>query len=313
MKLLKFFLFAVPGYFIFCLCGTGFSGCTKVNTVHDTTTVIVKDTVTLTVRDTTVINDTIMSNITNGLVAYYNFNGGNLNDSSGHSNNIVFNSATLTSDRFGNPNNAFLFDGVSSYMRITNSASLNPNKITMYAIVKPLGFFQLTCHGNQILSKGYPYNINGFYQLNFFPPANDAGGGVCSPTVDTTRESFSGGYGDDIPQGADAGAPGTGSSDSVAIQKNQWYTVVYTYDGNVANFYVNGALTSSIPNVTPVTFTPNVLDLLIGKHENPSYPYYFKGVIDEIRIYNRAINNQEVGYLDLFRSKYLKSSKKTMY
>jgi hypothetical protein len=198
-------------------------------------------------------------------------------------------------------------------MQVNNSASLNPNNITLYAIVKPLGYFEGTCHGNQILSKGYPYNIDGFYDLAFYPYYNDAGGGVCAATVDTTKEFFGGGYGDDIPQGSFAGAPGISTMDSVWVQKNQWYTIAYTYDGTTAKFYVNGALASSIPNTSPVTFTPNSFNILIGKHENPLYPYYFKGVIDEIRIYNRAITNQEVGYLDIFRSKYLKSSSKTIF
>ncbi|HET7116108.1 MAG TPA: LamG domain-containing protein [Hanamia sp.] len=311
MKSFQILLLGVPFYILLCFCGSGLSSCTKDNTVHDTTTLIIKDTVTI--KDTVVISDTVMGKLTKGLIAYYNFNGGNTNDSSGNSNNIVFNSATPTTDRFGNPNNAFLFDGSSSYMQVKNSPSLNPDNITMYAIVKPLGFYQGPCHGNQILSKGYPYNINGFYQLNFFPIGNDAGGGACALTIDSTKEFFVGGFGDNNPQGSSAGAPGNSSIDSVYIQKNQWYTLVYTYDGSTSKFYVNGALASSIPNAKPITFTPNSYDLLIGKHENPLYPYYFKGVIDEIRIYNRAITDQEVGYLNIFRSKYLRTSKKTIY
>lgn len=176
-------------------------------------------------------------------------------------------------------------------------------------------FYQDQCHGNQIFSKGYPHVINGVYQLNFFPLTNRNGSGVCSPSVDTTKEIFGGGFEDDYPQDYGAGTPGTSLSDSVNIQKNQWYTVVFTYDGTTLRFYVNGALASSIRNSHPITFTPNSYDILIGKHENPQYPYYFNGVIDELRIYNRAINNQEVGYLDIFRSKYLKTkaSKKVIY
>jgi len=314
MKTIKFFLLLIPIYIVFCLGGSGLSSCTKTNTVHDTTTVNIHDTTTLTIRDTLTIKDTVvvsdnlMNDIKKGMIAYYNFNGGNINDSSGNSNNIVFNNATPTADRFGNPNNAFLFDGSSSYMKVSNSASLNPNNITIYAIVKPLGFNQEGCHGNQILSKGWPYTVNGFYDLAFFPINNSGGGaGVCATSVDTTKEFFVGTYGDNNPQGTAAGSLGTSSSDSVYIQKNQWYTVVYTYDGATSRFYVNGALASSYPNTHTVTFTPNSFDVLIGKHENPLYPYYFKGVIDELRIYNRALTNQEVGYLAIFRTKYLKS------
>ena len=46
---------------------------------------------------------------TNGLVAYYPFNG-NANDVSGNGNNGTVNGATLTTDRFGNANSAFSFN-----------------------------------------------------------------------------------------------------------------------------------------------------------------------------------------------------------
>ncbi|MBF0232848.1 MAG: hypothetical protein HQK65_07400 [Desulfamplus sp.] len=49
-----------------------------------------------------------------GLVAEYLF-GGNANDSSGNGNHGAVNGATLTTDRFGNSNSAYNFDGVNDY------------------------------------------------------------------------------------------------------------------------------------------------------------------------------------------------------
>ena len=82
MKFIKTLLLVVPICAIFCICGSGLTSCTKTKTIHDTTTVTIHDTTTVIIKDTAFINDTIMSNITKGLIAYYNFNGGNLNDSS---------------------------------------------------------------------------------------------------------------------------------------------------------------------------------------------------------------------------------------
>lgn len=45
---------------------------------------------------------------TNGLVAYYGFNG-NANDLSGNYNHGYVRGASLTSDRFGSPNSAYYF------------------------------------------------------------------------------------------------------------------------------------------------------------------------------------------------------------
>jgi hypothetical protein len=46
-----------------------------------------------------------------GLGAYYPFNG-NANDASPNGNNPTFNNATLTSDRFGNANDAYSLTGL---------------------------------------------------------------------------------------------------------------------------------------------------------------------------------------------------------
>ena len=57
---------------------------------------------------------------TNGLVAYYPFNG-NANDATGNGNNGTVNGATLTSDRFGNSNSAYDFNGVDNHISINDT------------------------------------------------------------------------------------------------------------------------------------------------------------------------------------------------
>jgi hypothetical protein len=54
---------------------------------------------------------------TTGLVGYWPFCG-NANDESGNANNGTVNGATLTTDRFGNSNSAYNFDGVSNNIEI---------------------------------------------------------------------------------------------------------------------------------------------------------------------------------------------------
>lgn|GEM_PF-359430 len=233
--------------------------------------------------DTTVVTvnppvDSIYD-ISSGMVAYYNFNGGNLNDSSGYGNNIAFNNATITADRSGRAGNAYLFDGSSSYMQVTNSQSLNPNNnITLFAIVKLNGFYAGDCHGNQILGKGSPDDVNGLYAMRI-QPLNTP----CSAPVDTTQEIAGGGYGDNIPKGSAAGA----ASDSIPIRTGTWYKLAYTYDGITSKFYINGVLKATVTK--SVSFTSNAFPLVIGKMNDSLFPYWFNGIIDEIRIYNRAL------------------------
>ena len=72
---------------------------------------------------------------TNGLVGYWGFNG-NGNDQTGNGNNGAVNGATLTTDRNGNANSAYSFDGVSNYIRCTNSGIVGNNSRTICFWVK---------------------------------------------------------------------------------------------------------------------------------------------------------------------------------
>jgi hypothetical protein len=201
-----------------------------------------------------------------------------LNDSSGFHNNILFNNATSTIDRFGNSNNAYLFDGASTYMTVNNSASINPDNITLHAIVKINGFEGGICHINQILGKGYPYTTNGFFSLRF-----DDWPTTCVSTPNVSNEFFYGQFGDNNPQGSTSGA----APDSIKLSTGKWYIITYTYDGIYSKFCINGVLKDQKQKTD--SFVPNTYNHYIGKHQDPSYPYYFNGVIDEIRIYNRAL------------------------
>jgi len=107
-----------------------------------------------------------------------------------------------------------------------------------------------------------------------------------SPVPDTSIEQFYGAYGDNVPQGSDANSL-TLTNLNTKAQIGQWYNVVFTYDGALAKIYINGALQETAAKT--VTFTPNNFDLYIGSSSNPTFPFYFNGVIDEIRIYNRAL------------------------
>jgi len=71
--------------------------------------------------------------ITNGLVAAYEFSG-NANDVSGNGNDGVVNGATLTTDRFGNANSAYSFDGSQSIVSDVSSTNFETtNGITLSA------------------------------------------------------------------------------------------------------------------------------------------------------------------------------------
>ena len=149
------------------------------------------------------------------------------------------------------------------------------------AIFKPNGYYLGQCHGNQILGKGTPDGQVGEYGLRFCDFDNPLN---CSTPADTNHETLSAYV---TQAGGKANAP--------LITTGQWYRVIFTYDGIVANVYFDGQLKQTW-NAGPLSFSPNGGDLFIGRHEDGTdqYPYWFNGVIDEIRIYNRALPPQAI-------------------
>jgi hypothetical protein len=220
----------------------------------------------------------------NTLVAWYPFNGDVL-DHSGHNNNINFNNAKLTKGRHGIKNTAYHFDGSNSYMTIPNSTSLNPNKITLIASIRPAAFYQGLCHRNTILYKANDDNTPGKYLLAFDDMAYYNFDG-CNEPVQNNFQNFYGSYGDG--QATAAGARDSGNY----ISTYKWYVVVFTYDGIYAKLYINGILT--LTNKVTTTFTANQVPIYIGKSLNAQYPYNFKGDIDEIRIYSSALSLSQI-------------------
>ncbi|MCX6210274.1 MAG: LamG domain-containing protein, partial [Bacteroidetes bacterium] len=81
------------------------------------------------------------------------------------------------------------------------------------------------------------------------------------------------------------------------IQTNRWYFVVFTTDGTTCRTYINNKLSHIGAHPQGLTFT-NQHDLRFGMFgDSISYPYYFKGIMDDIRIYNRSLDADEVGLL----------------
>jgi len=123
-----------------------------------------------------------------GLMAYYPFNG-NANDASGNGNNAVFNNASLTNDRFGNPNSAYSFNGIDNYIRVPNASAINPiGQISLCVFVKPMGFYRGPCHGNSILMKGDADFLPANYVVRFDDNAYTSGTNCSTSIVEETEK-----------------------------------------------------------------------------------------------------------------------------
>jgi hypothetical protein len=221
------------------------------------------------------------ANLKEGLVAYYPFNG-TTSDESGNKNNPSTANITFTTDRFGNKNAACAFNGKSNFIQIPDNSSLRFKKsfsISTWVLVR--GFYEGKCHGNRIIMKGSADYLKGSYMLTFDDNKSSNGSNCYTESTDKLRQSFYAAFA--TPVTNDYIVPG------------KWYLLTYTYDGSNALLYVNCKLQAK--GVVRNADFSNNYDLFFGKMDNSQYPYWFNGLLDEVRLYNRALTKDEISYL----------------
>ncbi len=86
---------------------------------------------------------------------------------------------------------------------------------------------------------------------------------------------------------------------SVSLEPGQWYHAVLTYDGNTKKMFLNGAMqqrlaSGTLQNPAGIGNTPG-RSILIGadESENPVADL-FEGAIDDVRVFNRGLPEDEV-------------------
>ena len=217
----------------------------------------------------------------NGLVAYFPFNG-NANDASGNGNNGIIHGAALTTDRFGNANSAYSFDGISNYIEVLDNTSLNVSNITISAWINPTAF------NSYLNGAGYWNNYSGFIckdaqsqtsQMCFTTAANANPSGL-RVQASCTDGTYS-----------DANIPNS-------VSLNSWQHIIYIFANGSVKIYKDGILVVEDNTNSGKLLSNNNQPLLIGRtYWYPSASLlisYFTGKIDDIRIYNRALTNTEI-------------------
>ena len=80
------------------------------------------------------------------------------------------------------------------------------------------------------------------------------------------------------------------------LPPNQWNHIVLNYDGIHLEMYVNNILSQSVPVTGPIS-TPQSDYLAFGQYflnGSPNGTNSYKGHLDEVRIYNRALTDSEI-------------------
>ena len=207
-----------------------------------------------------------------GLVGYWSFDGtgsiannqiAGLRDESGRGNHGTASNANATGMAFvpGRVGNAVTFDGVDDFVNVPHSASLNiTSAITIEAWINSRDFAN-RMHDRWIVGKRTDsWALSGYIFLfgwmrDFYWTLGGIAGGV-----------------------AHVGE----------FPLNTWHHLVGTFDGTHLRLYINGIMISAVISANP--FTSNFEPVRIGGQGHHS----FNGLIDEVRIHNRALSAAEI-------------------
>ena len=233
------------------------------------------------------INRVVIAQVpTAGLVAYYPFSG-NANDSSGNGYNGTVIGATLIPDRFGNPNSAYSFNGVSDYIDLCNYVSnLNfhqPASISFWVWVN--GEYD-QCSTIYSIDDG---NLSD-YGSNIFIGNN------CTSTLN--NELITVFQGSTLSNHYTAGYTTTNRG---LLYNSNWHNIVIVYNDTLTTAYLDNNLYSLTCNWGTNNGQYGNLTIAIKAYLGARYINgiggFLNGWLDDVRIYNVALNASQVDSL----------------
>jgi|GEM_PF-6240955 hypothetical protein len=221
------------------------------------------------------IGATIDGDLTDGLIAHWAMDetsGIVVSDVSGHGNDgTLIDMDVPAAWSLGYHDNALMFDGVDDYITVPHHASQNLE--LGYTFVAWMYFDStaiVSVHGANI-SKG---NIGG-WGSRWLIGRTHAGGAIVDGKIRLNvghnfNLNFSGW---DYPV-------------------DEWVHVAVTWNGNNISYYANGVLVFSAAWNTPPN--ANTGDLIMGTGRSNWGHEFFKGALDDVRLYNRALSLFEI-------------------
>jgi surface protein len=221
----------------------------------------------------------------NGLVGWWPFNG-NANDQSGNNLNGTVTGATLTSDRNGIVNGAYLFNpSVLSNISIQTQSVTDTGLRTKFSLV-------MWVKSNRV--------------VNFISESSLCPGSVSVPMANSNQNwaFVPGNSGTNLGIGFSIGTNGimvSEHADNILVSRlsnsstySGFVQVAIVYDTNNSYLYVNGTLvrTRSMYCGSNIKMIPSVLSL-----GSSLYSSNFSGVIDDLGVWNRALTSTEIQQL----------------
>jgi hypothetical protein len=217
-------------------------------------------------------------NLNQGLIAYYPFNGNAKDAGTNHLDGVIQTGTTFSADISGKPNSAVTFDGIQGFISVKDSVGLlSPDAVSLSFLVNL----------RDVVSREAILDMDNYDQ----PKGLSYGISLSSSNTDEQFDFAA------IPRGFDCNSsaydPNTVINSGVVIQPNIWYHVAAIFSDSVQKMYINGNLQTAMTRTykTLNNCTGNTL-LLGGWWKNDIIS--MKGSLDEVRIYNRELNQDEV-------------------
>ena len=207
---------------------------------------------------------------TDGLIVHYPFNG-SPDDVSGNANHGVISGATLSPDRYGIDQECYNFDGIDNEIAFGYDANFQnlPISFSFWINFKELNSAVL---GNDIIdniesgvwfSIGQGPGVEGKIAFSY------GNGGAPLPT---SRKTF--------------------VSDEPIITDTWYHIIGIIEDLNTIRIIINGNETAGVYTGSANSFSHSLNDSSIGRVWDPNS--FFSGKIDDFRIFNRVITQNEI-------------------
>lgn len=209
-----------------------------------------------------------LTDLRTGLVAEYLFRGG-AEDSSGHGRHGIVQGASLTADRFGRAGSAYRFDGVDDAIVVTPPPPLSPEAMSVsvwacYDRRKLAGWSNCIVAQDDGVDEDQARRV---FQLSTWNRH------VVWHRMTQTRDPECKRW----------------------IRFGEWYHLVATCANGRHTLYLDGVPQDSVE--APFRIHPDQ-PLHIGRKGTIEPHFFFRGVIDDVRLYDRALSGNEV--LELF-------------
>jgi len=203
----------------------------------------------------------------NGLVGWWPKNG-NANDESGNGNHGTVYGATLTTDRFGNQNGAYNFDGVDDFINVADHPDLR------------------LVNTNFTLSTWYKVHSFGLANRIFIIKTD--GPGSTNKWSLMKVALVNGGPAASFHTN---GILGNFHLMGVSPENTDWHQLIVRYNGGVFELFEDAIL---IATSSTIQMQSSNLDIRIGGDEINGGGHWHNGKLDDIGIWNRALTQQEI-------------------